>query len=652
MKRVVLLNRKHLLAATLGSASVISTAAYFGRNSLSIKLKTFGHNNSDNSTSSSSTQPMTTDINNNNNNNSNDYIYLDKDINNESSSQMLAEYSEDGVPSDSRTHLQLLRLAQYRPHDRLQVTEVAISAIANTNFNDHQYREIAQSCDYETALRLARIPGVSPKLFMPPLNTYYFQTNQSAPIHDFERFLLNLFKNAQNSGHRTSDCTKFFTKLSIEMLETGCHSRQLEDMVDFTDIHLHYHRRRSASEVNWVYLQAISQNILSSDKLQCQTLVNNGLFLILHYLRNNFTEKAVHDWIAQTLANLSAHREFHSHFWTTNWFGVLVNWLHSNRLEWSLPAAKVLHNLSQELDDHLLPESIYLLHPIFHDTQPKDFDIILVHGLLGGAFKTWRQCDSEKQYSPQYTRCWPQTWLANDVADVRLFAVNYQTFLSNWNIECNDDNSVTTLKQRSAQFLNDLISSPIGDKPIIWITHSMGGLIVKQMLVDVSESNDPRMRSLLDQTKGIVFYSVPHKGTEMAVWTPYLQRIISPSTELLQLRKDSQFLLSLHTNFLKLIRDKPIECLSFGETVKSCVIKRPFKWSRLLVPEESANPGVGDFHLLAVDHFNTCKPKDKTSDAYHRVVSFINHIIETNRPPNDSNNSYDKINVLLMSIFD
>ncbi|CAG2163171.1 unnamed protein product [Oppiella nova] len=612
------------LYVTIGSVSLISSFGYLSHR-LVTKYNFFAKND---------IKSVSLDEN-------KDYIYLTEELSN--------DYSEDfGSSQSSSTHLQLLGLIESTSGDN-QVSEAAFSAITSTLFNDFQYREIAQNCHFKTGLRLARTPGVSSKLFLPPLKTHFLRTTTSPePVYDFNQFLLNMFKKAHKSGDHCSECTKLFTELSIEMLERGRHSRQLDESIDFNDIHNFFKSLLShkTPEVDWLYLQAIGQNILY-DKTQCQTLVDSGLFLVLHYLRNNFSDEKVHDWVAQTLANLSVHKEFHSHFWSTNWFAVLVDWLQSDRLEWSLSAAKILHNLSEDSSDHLFPESIYLLHPLYYDTSNKNFDIVMVHGLLGGTFKTWRQCDTEKDTNA-YTRCWPQTWLAAEVPNLRLLSVNYQTFVSNWNIECQDNTSVFTLKQRSSQLLKDLLSSRVGEKPIIWITHSMGGLIVKQMLVDINESNDPKLKPILNQTKGIVFYSVPHKGSDIAVWTPYLQRIISPSSELLELRKGSKSLLSLHERFVKMIETQGIACLSFGETLKS-IIYCISNVCAIQVPKDSANPDIGHFHLLDENHFNSCKPKHKTSDSYRMVLHFIKSIV--NRNKGDGDGSDDKISVLLSSTF-
>lgn len=50
-------------------------------------------------------------------------------------------------------------------------------------------------------------------------------------------------------------------------------------------------------------------------------------------------------------------------------------------------------------------------------SQPIKADVLFVHGLLGAAFKTWRQkdCDvteEEKAVIEDYTECWPKVTTA------------------------------------------------------------------------------------------------------------------------------------------------------------------------------------------------------------------------------------------------
>lgn len=64
---------------------------------------------------------------------------------------------------------------------------------------------------------------------------------------------------------------------------------------------------------------------------------------------------------------------------------------------------------------------------------------------------------------------------------------------------------------------------------------SVLGLLVKKMLLDASM--DPDMHGLLNNTKGIMFYSVPHHGTSMAEYSVNVRYLLFPSIEVRELCK-------------------------------------------------------------------------------------------------------------------
>jgi predicted alpha/beta hydrolase family esterase len=47
-------------------------------------------------------------------------------------------------------------------------------------------------------------------------------------------------------------------------------------------------------------------------------------------------------------------------------------------------------------------------------------------------------------------------------------------------------------------------------RPIIFVAHSLGGLVVKQALV-IAKNND-KYREIREATRGLVFFAVPHQG--------------------------------------------------------------------------------------------------------------------------------------------
>ena len=436
-----------------------------------------------------------------------------------------------------------------------------------------------------------------------------------------------------------SECTKYFANLALKLLT----EEHLEDLLEAQQHEFYQIRKNNKNQIYWIVLQAILQLSLSGEQ-QCEKLVKNGLFLILNVYMEKFSDRQTKSCILQILLNLSMYKSIHEHFWISGWLGTLVQWLNSNDIEFCFSSSKILLNLNSN-ETCLSGDSLYILHPLYNETDESEFDVIFVHGLLGGVFRTWRQCDSEKN-SPNYTKCWPKSWLANDIENVRILGIDYPTYLSDWNIECPSDKF--TLKDRSTQVINILTKEKVGQKPILWVVHSMGGLLVKQILLDSYQSDNQILKRIANQTKGILFYAVPHKGSDMAVWSPRIQRIILPSTEVLELRKgknqlernifsyekfhyliDSSFLHDLHEKFLEVVQDIDIKCLSFGETLKSKVGYKSIKWNALLVPSESADPGIGKFILLPVDHYNICKPVDKQSPAYSLALNFIKQIIQT-----------------------
>lgn len=138
------------------------------------------------------------------------------------------------------------------------------------------------------------------------------------------------------------------------------------------------------------------------------------------------------------------------------------------------------------------------------------------------------------------------------------------------------------------------------------------------MLLDASE--DPELSSLVKNTKGVLFYSVPHRGTFMAEYSINVRYLLFPSIEVRELCKgwmwmlfflssssfyrfvvhsfhsllslffptDSPALRDLNENFLNIAKEFKI--LSFAETQPTSI--GPMI-NTLVVPAESAGTWVG-----------------------------------------------------------
>ena len=129
--------------------------------------------------------------------------------------------------------------------------------------------------------------------------------------------------------------------------------------------------------------------------------------------------------------------------------------------------------------------------------QESDFDVVLLHGIGGHAVHTWES---------QHGAVWPQEWLPKHFPNARILTVAHNTALTKWSVQSRP------LEELARELVDKLALANVGSKPIVFITHSFGGIILKHMLRYAGD-RDPQ---LIDKLKGVVFYSVPHRGADIA----------------------------------------------------------------------------------------------------------------------------------------
>ncbi|XP_046995294.1 protein SERAC1 isoform X7 [Schistocerca americana] len=227
-------------------------------------------------------------------------------------------------------------------------------------------------------------------------------------------------------------------------------------------------------------------------------------------------------------------------------------------------------------------------------------------------------------HEDMYTPCWPRDWLPKDCPYLRIVGVNYDTTISRWSPTCPSEKIKCTLDDRSEEIMEKLKLAGVGQRPVIWVTHSMGGLLVKKILVRAWESGD---RNICYKTKGIAFYSVPHLGSPLAELTQAMQILLWPSVEVQELRKDSPELKSLHQKFLQMLPHLQIQVISFAET-KSTLVS-PLRLQFHFVPVPSADPGVGEIFEIPQDHLCICKPATQHSFLYQKLVDLTKKVEQT-----------------------
>uniref|UniRef100_Q07NT1 Uncharacterized protein n=1 Tax=Rhodopseudomonas palustris (strain BisA53) TaxID=316055 RepID=Q07NT1_RHOP5 len=236
------------------------------------------------------------------------------------------------------------------------------------------------------------------------------------------------------------------------------------------------------------------------------------------------------------------------------------------------------------------------------DSASLGADIVFVHGLMGSAQETWAHDASPTSF-------WPK-WLSNLG---NIWIVDYPADLFWWS------STGMAIPERAKNVVDSLANYGLGSKPIIWIAHSLGGLLVKSMLRASSELNNPNWKRIVEQTRGVVFLGTPHTGASLGTLASLVRTLTSANVS--QLKSNESHLLELATWYSCNARKLKIRTLAYYEKGTVRGIK--------VVDEGSANPNVEDCIPVPSDanHVEICKPKDMHDPVYRGVVRFITDLI-------------------------
>ncbi|GFO05262.1 serine active site containing 1 [Plakobranchus ocellatus] len=491
------------------------------------------------------------------------------------------------------------------------IRQMGVASLANkTEWESYKYRVVAQACSHRTTVALARYPQANDLYFRPAPKV---SPSQNSILEDLQHQVSRLpLPSSLNSKiyyyrHAALDSTVKYQKDPLAM----------DTLTQFYSIPGEDEKQKSKA------LQLCLQALLCYTEVKSYArmfVANHGLAVLLRLLEEN-SEESVVMYIASILCNLSQDSALLEDIVGTGWVSILRQWSLSSRAALSILALTILANLDHDWLSNDIYQDILLLHPTQRNSQPVHVDVVFVHGLRGGAVKTWRQRDVQDR--PNSSTCWPRDWLAKDCPNTRILSIGYHSALFRWGEQCPYEQEKRTLESRGRDLLDKLLKAGVGSRPVIWIGHSMGGLLIKQIL-DLGEK-ESKYSSLTSQTKGVMFFSVPHKGSSLVDVMLYAKYLLFPSVEVQEMRTSSEKLYTLHNRFIDSMRDRNIPCLSFGENMKTSVGHHlPDVW---MVPPESSNPGIGQFVCLPVNHINTCKPCDEEDIIYQRSREFLRDII-------------------------
>ncbi len=253
---------------------------------------------------------------------------------------------------------------------------------------------------------------------------------------------------------------------------------------------------------------------------------------------------------------------------------------------------------------------VYRLGDKGDSTAAPRLHVIFVHGLGGDPVATW--CERGGADDGHF---WPR-WLAEDIEGAAIYTLGYPSDKAAWNTGWPIERAATAV-------LDKLISSAelraFPKTPIAFVCHSLGGLIVKKLVVQahLDRGQAPRKGEFLDRIAGVVFLATPHAGSIIANVAEAAHWFVLKSVH--DLKATDEALLALSHDYRVRVanREALIRHSVYYETVG--------KWGVQVVTPASADPGLPDARPIPIgrDHMRICKPPSKDDHVHEGIVAFL-----------------------------
>ncbi|KAF4535003.1 SesB-related regulatory protein [Lasiodiplodia theobromae] len=276
--------------------------------------------------------------------------------------------------------------------------------------------------------------------------------------------------------------------------------------------------------------------------------------------------------------------------------------------------------------DHEVPD-------VLSDPADATVDIVFVHGPGGDKEGTWTWISPERSIQQPERVFWPRDLLPKDLPHARIISFGYDASFAHFYPFYGPRNvpQGTTLDDHSTALFQRLIAledESSSKRPIIFVTHSLGGLVTANAL-SRPNGTDSKKDEIANRTVGVIFLGTPFEGSEKASWAAAALRLLSfvSSTndeKIKDLEERSAKLVSINDSFYKYLKKRDRLEVNKNFLEVACFFEEyPMKIGGKkmhIVPKESACLNGVDPQSISAHHSDMCKFEDEYRNGYKCIL--------------------------------
>lgn len=254
-------------------------------------------------------------------------------------------------------------------------------------------------------------------------------------------------------------------------------------------------------------------------------------------------------------------------------------------------------------------------------------DIVVVHDLFGHRIANWFQRGI----------CWPRDLLKFDFQESRIITWG-------WSGPFGSNNAFS---DQAESLLTDMAAIRTStSRPIIFIGHGIGGLVIKEALVTAAMSRiygtHHELGNVYPKTVGVIFLGTPHSNSGKqslgeVIATASQMSVRQPSSQLLRLfRESSELFENQRDTFALISRDIQVVCVReklsmptgqvrrrFGSSVYGTRADHPQMISKISATYEGLNVKIDEF---LTNHVDLARFDDRQDTGYRQLIKHITRL--------------------------